>query len=101
MNITNYIPTIVRYVIVSLMAAMFTHGWLSPEHNAILGENLDIIVSAIVGLLTVLYSLVKRPSAKAMEAAKEIDAQIPARQDVVIKTPAGKPDIVVLASNSK
>lgn len=101
MNITSYVPTIVRYAIVSLMAAMFTHGWLSPEHNAILGENLDIIVSAIVGLLTVLYALVKRPSAKAMEAAKEIDAQIPARQDVVIKTPAGKPDIVVLASNSK
>lgn len=101
MNISNYLPTIVRYVIVSLMAAMFTHGWLSPEHNAILGENLDIIVSAIVGLLTVLYALVKRPSAKAMEAAKKIDAQIPAKQDVVIKTPAGKPDIVVLAPTSK
>lgn len=101
MNITNYLPIIVRYAIVSLMAAMFTHGWLSPEHNAILGENLDILVSAIVGLLTVLYALVKRPSAKAMEAAKAIDAQIPAKQDVVIKTPAGKPDIVVSAQGAK
>lgn len=101
MNISNYLPTIVRYVIVSLMAAMFTHGWLSPEHKAILGENLDIIVSAIVGLLTVLYALVKRPSAKAMEAAKEIDAQIPAKQDVVIKTPGDAPDIIVAAPGQK
>jgi hypothetical protein len=54
---------------VTLMAAMFTHGWLSPNHDAILGENLDIIVSAIVGLLTVLYALVRRRSAKAMRAA--------------------------------
>ena len=101
MNITNYLPTIVRYAIVSLMAAMFTRGWLSPEHNAILGENLDIIVSALVGLLTVVWALVKRPSAKAMEAAKEIDAQIPANQDVVIKTPGNAPDITVLAPGQK
>jgi hypothetical protein len=101
MNITNYLPTIVRYIIVSLMAAMFTHGWLSPEHNAILGENLDIIVSAIVGLLTVLYALVKRPSAKAMEAAKEIDKHIPAKSEVVIKTPGNAPDIVVAAQGAK
>ena len=73
------------------MAAMFSHGWLSPEHNAILGENLDIIVSAIVGLLTVLYALVKRPSAKAMSAAKEIDAEGCSDQDV------GWEAIVVLA----
>lgn len=101
MKIANYLPTIVRYIIVSLMAAMFTHGWLSPEHNAILGENLDVIVSAIVGLLTVLYALMKRPSAKAMEAAKEIDAQIPAKQEVVIKTPGHAPDIVILAPGQK
>jgi hypothetical protein len=101
MNLTSYIPVIVRYAIVSLMAAMFTHGWLSPEHNAILGENLDIIVSALVGLLTVVWALAKRPSAKAMEAAKEIDAQIPANQDVVIKTPGNTPDITVSAPGQK
>lgn len=76
---------------------MFTHGWLSLEHNAILCENLDSIVLAIVGLVTVLYALVKRPSAKAMEAAKVIDKQIPAKQDGVIKTSVGEPDIVVSA----
>jgi hypothetical protein len=101
MNITSYIPVIVRYAIVSLMAAMFTRGWISPEHNAILGENLDIIVSAFVGLLTLLYALIRRPSAKAMEAAKEIDAQIPANQDVVIKTPGNAPDITVSAPGQK
>lgn len=97
MNITNSMPVIVRYAIVSLMAARFTRGWLSPEHNAILGENLDIIVSAIVGLLTVLYALIKRPSAKAMEAAKAIDKSVPAEVSVVIKTPGNAPDIVVPA----
>ena len=97
MNFTNYMPVIVRYAIVSLMAALFTRGWLSPEHNAILGENLDIIVSAIVGLLTVLYALIKRPSAKAMEAAKAIDKSVPAEVSVVIKTPGNAPDIVVPA----
>ncbi|MCV9960372.1 hypothetical protein OIU34_00535 [Pararhizobium sp. BT-229] len=101
MNITSYVPVVVRYAIVSMMAAMFTHGWLSPEHNAILTQNLDIIVSAIVGLLTVAYALVKRPSAKAMEAAKEIDRQIPAMHDVVIKTPGSAPDIVVMAAEKK
>ena len=48
-----------------------------------------------------LYALIKRPSAKAMEAAKEIDAQIPAKDDVVIQTPAGQPDIVVVAPGQK
>lgn len=36
-------------------------------------ENLDIIVSAIVGLLTVVYALVKRPFAEAMAAAEVLN----------------------------
>ena len=38
-----------------------------------------------------LYALLMRPSAKAMEATKEIDKQIPAKQDVAIETPVGSP----------
>jgi hypothetical protein len=64
--------------------------------HAILGENLDIIVSAFVGLLTVLYAWSNDHSTKAMEAAKEIDAQIPTKQDVVIKPPRNAPDIIEL-----
>jgi hypothetical protein len=36
-----------------------------------------------------------------MEAAKEIDEQIPAKQDVAIQAPVGKPDIVVSAPGSR
>ena len=38
---------------------------------------------------------------KAMEAAKEIDKQIPAKQDVAIQAPVGKPDIVVSGPGSR
>jgi hypothetical protein len=38
---------------------------------------------------------------KTMEAAKEIDKQIPAKQDVAIQAPVGKPDIVVSAPGSR
>ncbi|HTO32078.1 MAG TPA: hypothetical protein VL202_12990, partial [Pararhizobium sp.] len=87
MNITNYVPVIVRYAIVSLMAAMFTHGWVTDDQNAILTQNIDIIVSALVGLLTVAYALIKRPSAKALDAAKVIDQELPKHADVEIVTP--------------
>lgn len=97
MNITNYIPVIVRYLIVSIMAAVFTRGWISPEQNAILSQNLDIIVSALIGLGTVVYALIKRPSEKALDAAKAIDKQVPPSAPVVIQTPAGRPDIVIPA----
>lgn len=95
MNITNYLPVILRYLIVSAMAAIATRGWLSAEQNAILTQNLDIIVSALIGLGTVVYALFRRPSDKALEAAKKIDQQIPPESTVVIKTPGVAPDIIV------
>lgn len=101
MNITNYVPTIVRYVIVSLMAAVFTRGWLSSDQNAILTQNVDIIVSAIVGLGTVVYALIKRPSEKAMDAAKAIDKQLPKDEDVEIITPGQGANIIIPAPAKK
>ena len=97
MNLTSYLPVIIRYLIVSVMAAIATRGWVSTEQNAILTQNLDIIVSSVVGLLTVAYALFKRPSSKAMEVAKQVDKKVPAAAPVVIQTPAGEPDIVVQA----
>lgn len=97
MNISSYLPVIVRYLIVSAMAAIATRGWVSTEQNAILTQNLDIIVSAVVGLATVGYALFKRPSSKALQVAKEVDKQIPASEPVVIQTPGPAPNIVVPA----
>lgn len=96
-SIKSYLPAILRYAIMAVAASFATRGWISPEHQTILGENLDVLVGSIVGVLTVVYALATRPSAKAMEVAKEVDKQIPAKQDVTIKTPGDKPDIVVPA----
>jgi len=101
MNITNYAPVVVRYLLVTLAAAMFTHGWLTPEQSSALGQNMDLLVSAVVGLGTVAYALIKRPSQKALDAAKEIDKKIPASQPVEIVTPGSAPNIIVRAGHVK
>lgn len=97
MNITDYAPLIIRYGLVSLASMMAARGWLNDGQNAILSENLDVIVGAIVGLGTVGYAMFKRPSKKALKAAKAIDKQIPASEDVVIVTPGTTPNIHVPA----
>ena len=71
------------------MAAAFTRGWISQEQNAILTQNLDIIVSALVGIATVVYALIKRPSPKALDAVRTIDKQVPPFAPVVIQTSEG------------
>lgn len=95
MEIKSYLPIVVRYAIVSLAGAMFARGWLTNEQSAILSQNTDLLVSALVGLATLGWALFKRPSSKAMDAAKQIDQKLPAAAPVVIKTPANQPDIVV------
>jgi hypothetical protein len=95
--IKNQLPVIIRYLLVTAFAALATRGLVSPEQSTILSQNLDGLVGAIGVLLTLGYAMFKRPSAKALEVAKEVDKKIPATQDVVIQTPAGKPDIVVQA----
>ncbi len=95
MNIANYLPVIIRYALVSLATALATRGFLSTEQNAVLTQNIDVLVGALVTLGTVGWALFKRPSAKAMDAAKAIDKQLPKKEDVVIKTPPNMPDIIV------
>lgn len=101
MKITNYLPVVVRYALVWLAAALATRGWTTSEQNAVLTQNLDVIVGAVISLGTVAYALFKRPSEKAMDAAKAIDKQIPAKSDVVIVTPGDGPNIVVQAPGSR
>lgn len=95
MDIKTYIPVIIRYLIVTAAAAIGTRGWISPEQSAILTQHLDILVSALVGLGTVGYALFKRPSAKALVAAKAIDKQVAPEDPVVIQTPGAAPNIFV------
>ena len=97
MNITNYLPVILRYAIVWAAAALATRGFISDDQNAVLSQNIDVIAGALISLGTVAYALFKRPSAKALDAAKAIDKQLPAKADVTIKTPGNAPDIVVQA----
>jgi hypothetical protein len=95
MDWKSYLPVIVRYAITSLAAALVAHGFLSADHNAVITDNLDKIVGALIVLATLAYELFKRPSSKALEVAKQVDAKVPASASVVVKTPAGSPDIVV------
>ncbi|KQS74518.1 hypothetical protein [Rhizobium sp. Leaf383] len=95
MNITNYLPMILRYALVSLATLLATRGWIDGDQNAVISQNIDSIVGALIALGTVAYALFKRPSQKALEAAKEIDKQLPKDVPVVIQTPGAGPDIVV------
>jgi len=95
MDIKSYLPVILRYVITAAAAALATHGFLSPEQNAVITDNLDKIVGALVVLGALGYELFKRPSAKAMEVAKQVDAKVPASAPVIVKSPGNQSDIVV------
>lgn len=97
MNITNYLPMILRYALAAIGAALATRGWIDNEQSAILSQNLDAIVGAAITLGTVAWAIYKRPSQKGLDAAKAIDQQLPKDVPVVIKTPGAQPDIIVAA----
>ena len=95
MDIKAQLPVIIRYLLVTAFTILATRGLISPEAQAILSSNIDIIVGAVGGLATVAYALWTRPSSKALEVAKQVDARIPAGASAVVKTASGQPDIVV------
>ena len=95
MDIKNYLPVILRYALAWIGAALATHGILDGDQSAIFSQNIDVIAGALIGLGSVAYAIWRRPSSKGLDAAKAIDKQVPADSLVVIKTPAGTPDIVV------
>ncbi|CZT36119.1 Pam3-gp28 family putative phage holin [Rhizobium sp. 9140] len=95
MNITNYLPMILRYALAAIGAALATRGWIDDEQSAILSQNLDAIVGGAITLGTVAWAIYRRPSQKGLDAAKAIDEQLPKDAPVVIQTPANQPDIIV------
>ncbi len=95
MDLKSHLPVILRYALVTALTALATRGWISPENQAILSQNVDVIVGAFGALAVVGYALFKRPSSKALEVAKQVDAKVPKGDAVIIKTPGSRPDIVV------
>lgn len=74
-------------------------GWLSAEQIAELRAQIPDLTAAIGALMTAviaIYGIIRKShSDKAAEAAKAIDAEIPPEQPVIVKTPSGRPDIVI------
>lgn len=96
---TRYLTVIISTAITVLGLL----GWLDAGQVAALKGTVPELLAAVTGLITVLVTayaiLTKSSSDKAAEVAKEVDANPGA--PVVIKTPAGVPDIVVKDKSGK
>lgn len=88
----------------SIVAILGLLGLLTPEQQAAIEDFLKQISSPAmtlalgslaVSLMSIYRALFMSSSDKAAKVAKEVDAKIDPGSDVVIKTPAGVPDIVV------
>ena len=97
MEIKTYLPMILRYVVVYLASVLSTRGLINGDQSSFLSGQTDAIVGALIALGAVAWGIYKRPSAKAMTVAKAVDKEVPANVDVVVKTPAGIPDVFVPA----
>ena len=88
---------IFRYILSNsgFLGVLIGLGFTLDDATA-LNENISLVV---VGLIMQfgppLYAWWRRPSPKAMQAAKAIDKTVPKEDAVVIKTPPGVPDIIV------
>jgi hypothetical protein len=99
----------IRYLITiagSLLTILGIVGWLTSDQVQELSQKVQDISAQLPGLLAAaggiialvmpIYATITKSSTdRAAEVAKEVDKQIPERSPVVIKTPAGVPDIVV------
>jgi len=83
----------------SVLAILGILDWLTPEQVTELTKQVPKLMGAIGALMTIgvptYATITKSSSDKAAVAAKQIDAKLPASEPVIIKTSAGKPDIVV------
>jgi len=83
----------------AILAMLGVLGFLTDDQVAELTRQAPAVLTAIgtliYGAMTIYRSLTKSSSDKAAEAAKQIDAKVPKEAQVVIKTPGGRPDIVV------
>lgn len=94
----------VRYlttIIGAILAILGALGLLSPEQIEIITREVPGLLAALAGLyaagMVVYATMTKSSSDKAAEVAKKVDAEIAPESPVVIRTPAGAPDIVVPA----
>ena len=106
----NSIGVVLRYlgtIIGALLAIAGILGVLTPEQIAEITQKVRDISAQLPELLTAIGALMaivipayaavtKASSDKAAEVAKEVDAKVPTESPVVIKTPPGVDDIVVL-----
>ena len=99
-------PRLVRYFLISAASVLATRGLISHESATYISGQVDTIVGLVMGVVTVVYGMMVAPSSIAQEAARQIDKTvIPAVTEdaeqmgtsaaVVVKTPAGQPDVVV------
>jgi len=95
MKLSDYMPVVIRYAITWIFAFLAARGFLGEEQNAILSQNIDTIVAAIISIIPIGVALWNRPSKKARTVAKIVDADLPKSAPVVIQTPAGEENIVV------
>jgi hypothetical protein len=94
---TRYL-TVILTTIVSVLGIL---KYLDNEQIEFIKTAIPSFVEALSAVITIgiaIFAAAKKSSSEKAEAvAREVDAKIPLSQDVVIKTPPGKDDIVVKA----
>jgi hypothetical protein len=94
-ELKNYLPTIIRYALISAGSALAAKSWISPDQHSFMSQNADVIGGILVALATAAYGLFVKPSARGMEVAKVSDEKVPQGDTLVVQTPSGQPDIIV------
>lgn len=95
-SLKDKLPVILRYAVAIVASLLAGAGLIGSDAlPPALQEQLVGFILSAIAVVPLIWALIKRPSAKAMEVAKEVDASIPKDQTVVIQTPAGQPDIIV------
>ena len=93
--------TVLRYVIAIVSSAVAARMGLSAEQT---GELTEWLLSGVLGLIAfapLAWNLTFRPSNAAMDAAVVVDKVIAGEEvKVVVPTPEGKPNIVVMNTNA-
>jgi uncharacterized membrane protein YeaQ/YmgE (transglycosylase-associated protein family) len=83
----------------ALLALLVLMNWLDQETADALSQAIPQLVGAIGGVVALvipIYAMVtKSMSNRAAEVAKVTDEEVPPSSTVVVKTPAGIPDITV------
>lgn len=90
-----YLAIALRYGISMAGAGLVVAEYLNDEQAQIFVDSLQQIVGAVAALAPLAYALWKRPSSKAMKAARAIDKSVAPEEPVVIQTPEGQADIKI------